>query len=225
MGTETPWLHVFLGGFPGGSAGKESACSAGDLGSIPGLGRSPGKGKGYRLQYSGLENSMDTVHGVAKSRTRLSDFHSVQCIPRTKEIHHEKHSFPVSLILVCIMKGWCAPDGAQVHIFPRWATLKDTISLSSQSLWKMPGVELTELDLVKCLSVYENKRNPSQTGYPYRGYPYCHQGDGPLQGNKHIWVWLTSFGCSLQAWKKSLHRWLLTTRFSPLYSFFGLFLF
>ena len=64
--------------FPCGSAGKESACSVGDLGSIPGLGRSPGEGKGYPLQYSGLENSMDCiVHGVTKSRTRLSDFHSL----------------------------------------------------------------------------------------------------------------------------------------------------
>ena len=63
-------------GFPGGSAGEESACNAGDLGSIPGLGRSPGEGKGYPLQYSGLENSMDwIVHGVTKSRTRLSSFH------------------------------------------------------------------------------------------------------------------------------------------------------
>ena len=63
-------------GFPGGSAGKESTCNVGDLGSIPGLGRSPGEGKGYPLQYSGLENSMDcTVHGVAKSQTQLSDFH------------------------------------------------------------------------------------------------------------------------------------------------------
>ena len=58
------------------SVGKESACKAGDLSSIPGLGRSPGEGKGYPLQYSGLENSMDcVVHGVTKSRTRLSDFH------------------------------------------------------------------------------------------------------------------------------------------------------
>ena len=47
-------------GFPGGSAGKQSACSAGDLCSIPGLGRSTGEGKGYPLQYSGLENSMDS---------------------------------------------------------------------------------------------------------------------------------------------------------------------
>ena len=64
--------------FPGGSAGKESACNAGDLGSILGLGRAPGEGKGYPLQYSGLENFMDCiVHGVAKSRTRLSDVHSL----------------------------------------------------------------------------------------------------------------------------------------------------
>ena len=61
-----------------GSAGKEPACNVGDLGLIPGLGRSPGEGKGYPLQYSGLENSMDcTVNGVAKSRTPLSDFHSL----------------------------------------------------------------------------------------------------------------------------------------------------
>jgi len=59
-------------GFPGGSAGKESTCNAGDLGSIPGLGRYPGEGNSYPLQYSGLENSMDCiVHGV----TGLSDLH------------------------------------------------------------------------------------------------------------------------------------------------------
>ena len=92
-----------LKGFPCGSASKESACNAGDLGSIPGLGRSHGEGKDYQHQYSGLENSMDcivhggegdgtplqysclenpmdggawwaAVHGVAKSQTRLSDF-------------------------------------------------------------------------------------------------------------------------------------------------------
>ena len=62
--------------FPHSSVGKESACIAGDLSSIPVLGRSPGEGKGYPLQYSGLENSMDyTVHGVTKSRTRLSELH------------------------------------------------------------------------------------------------------------------------------------------------------
>ena len=57
------------------SAGKESAYNEGDLGLIPGLGRSPGEMKGYTFQYSGLENSMDCiVHGVAKSPTRLSNF-------------------------------------------------------------------------------------------------------------------------------------------------------
>ena len=62
-------------GFPGSSAGKESACNSGDSSSIPGLGRSPGKGNGYPLQYSGLENSMDyIVHGAPKSQTCWSNF-------------------------------------------------------------------------------------------------------------------------------------------------------
>ena len=66
---------VFLG-FPCSSDGKESTCSAGDLGLMPGFGRSPGEGKDYSLQYSGLENSVDCiVRGLAESQTRLSDFH------------------------------------------------------------------------------------------------------------------------------------------------------
>ena len=71
-------LYLCSLGFPGGSVGKESACNVGDLGSIPGLGRSPGEGKGYPFQYSGLENSVDCiVHRVEKSQTRLSDFHLI----------------------------------------------------------------------------------------------------------------------------------------------------
>ena len=67
--------HRVLCGFLGGSAGKESACNARDLGSIPELERSPGEGEGYPLQYSGLENSMEyKVHGVTKNRTCLSYF-------------------------------------------------------------------------------------------------------------------------------------------------------
>ena len=72
-------LHAFMCGFPGGSDGKESACDAGDLGSIPESGRTPGEGYGNPLQYSCLKNLMDrrawqaTVHGVTKSQTRLSD--------------------------------------------------------------------------------------------------------------------------------------------------------
>ena len=73
--------HIKIGefyfmSFSDGSAGKESACNVGDLGSIPGLGRSLEEGNGYPLQYSGLEKSMDCiVHGVAKGQTRLGDFH------------------------------------------------------------------------------------------------------------------------------------------------------
>jgi len=60
-------------GFPDTSVGKESAHNTGDFGSIPGLGRSPEEEKGYPLQYSGLENSVDSiVHAVTKSQTRLS---------------------------------------------------------------------------------------------------------------------------------------------------------
>ena len=63
-------------GFPCGSADKEFTCNAGELGSIPGLGRSLGEGKGHPLHYSGLENSMDyVVHGISKSCTQLSNFH------------------------------------------------------------------------------------------------------------------------------------------------------
>ena len=65
-----PPHSLYVKVFPCGSAGKESACNVGDLGSIPGLGKSPGEGKGYPSQYSGLENS-------PKSQTRLSNFHSL----------------------------------------------------------------------------------------------------------------------------------------------------
>ena len=66
-------------GFPGDSDGKESACSAGDQGLVPGLEKSSGEGSGYPLQYSCLENSVNkgawcaTIHGVAKSQTWMSD--------------------------------------------------------------------------------------------------------------------------------------------------------
>ena len=75
------YVCVDLLGFPSSSEGKASACSAGDPGLIPGLGRSPGEGNDNPLQHSYLENSMDggawlaTVHGIVKSWTRLCDFH------------------------------------------------------------------------------------------------------------------------------------------------------
>ena len=66
--------------FPCGSAGKESARNAGDLGLIPGVGRSPGEGKGYPLQYSGLENSKNCIVVGLQSQTQLSDFHFTWCL-------------------------------------------------------------------------------------------------------------------------------------------------
>ena len=89
-------------GFLDGSDGKESACNEGDLGLIPGLGRSPGEGKGYPFQYSGLENSMDCiVHEVAKSWTLLNDFHfhSVETTTDRITVNIEKSSISIQLKL------------------------------------------------------------------------------------------------------------------------------
>ena len=83
--------HIQGQDFPGGSDGKASAYNAGDLGSIPGSGRSPGEGNGNPLQISCMENPMDegtwqaTVHGVAKSQTQLSDFTFTFIIHLTRE--------------------------------------------------------------------------------------------------------------------------------------------
>ena len=92
-------------GFPGGSDSKESACNAGDQCSIPGLGRSPGEGNGYPLQCYGLENSMDReawqaiVHGVAKSWTQLSDFHSKMVFITIKTCWRQSRAH--CMLLVC----------------------------------------------------------------------------------------------------------------------------
>ena len=76
-GRDSPFVRIVSSScFPDSSVGKEFACSVGDLGLISGLGRSPGEGKRYPLQYSGLENSVDyIVHGVTRSQTQLSNFH------------------------------------------------------------------------------------------------------------------------------------------------------
>ena len=77
---------VFLG-FPCGSAGKESTYSMGDLGSIPGLGRSPGEGKGYPLQYSGLENSMDSIVHAGRKELDMTEQLSLSNQPEWKGIY------------------------------------------------------------------------------------------------------------------------------------------
>ena len=87
-------------GFPGSSDSKESACNAGDPGLIPGSGRSLGEGNGNPLQYSCLENPMNrgaqwaTVHGVAKSRTQLSDFHFHWPLPSRSQVVMAKKMSP-----------------------------------------------------------------------------------------------------------------------------------
>ena len=77
-------INVYIQGLSCGSAGKESAYNAGDLGLIPGLGRSPGEGKGYSLQYSGLEHSMDRIVWGRKESdvafTSLSHIYTLPCV-------------------------------------------------------------------------------------------------------------------------------------------------
>ena len=109
LGWEDLWRRhrlptpVFLG-FPCGSAGKESTCSVGDLGLIPGLGGYPGEGKVYSLQYSALENSMDCmVHGVIKNWTWLATFWRRQWQPTAVLLPGKSHG----------RKSWvgCSPWG------------------------------------------------------------------------------------------------------------------
>ena len=110
-------------GFPCSSAGEESACNAGDLVSIPGLGRSPGEGKGYPLQYSGLENSMDhIVHGVAKSWTRLGDFHPLRT--HMSSIHQDSQGLNWTLLqgfqVLMLLENGCAPHLLSENFLLPW---------------------------------------------------------------------------------------------------------
>ena len=89
-----------------------------DLGSIPGLGRSPGEGNGYPLQYSGRENSMDCiVHGVPKSRTRLSNFHSQWEVIRRRE-RRVLRIFIWQILCVCIHDAEADAEGEVQILWP-----------------------------------------------------------------------------------------------------------
>ena len=128
-------------GFPDSSACRESSCNVGDLGSIPGLGRVPREEKGYPLQYSGLENSIDCiVHGVAKSWTWLSDFHfpflSWPCrrdagepTPILEELPGSTSCFQPAFDLGC--QGWSAFFGA--------SRIQDAIVLPHHLMWCWMG--------------------------------------------------------------------------------------
>ena len=115
---------VFLG-FPCSSAGKESACNVGDPGSIPEMGISPGEGKGYPLQQSGLENSMEcVVHGVAK---RLRDFHS-----HSPERQPAKLTSPAAVLLLHRI----GLEGPGPH--PAWLSDQATVGEGERLPWEGP---------------------------------------------------------------------------------------
>ena len=122
-------------GFPCGSAGKESACSAGDLGLIPGLGRSPGEGKGYPLQYFGLENSTDCmVHGVTKSWTQLSTFTYTQ---NTDPISYFSNPYGP----VCTMNSVQSLSHVQLFVSPWTVASQSSLFITnSQSLLKLMSI-------------------------------------------------------------------------------------
>ena len=112
--------------FSCGSAGKESTCSVGDLALIPGLGRPPGEGKGYPLQYSGLEYSMHyIVHGVAKSRTRRSDFHF-----QTLDCRHQGQLCLLILFLLLLCGDKRTSLVAQME--------KNPPSVQERQIWEVP---------------------------------------------------------------------------------------
>ena len=119
--TELNWCNHM--GFSGCSDGKESVCNAGELGSIPGLGRSPGEGNGYSLQYSGLKNSVDSiVHTVAKSWTWLSNFTftSFSCNHTDMKLRELPESSSSSQGIS--LKGWVVSVGNDVGSDSRYRT-------------------------------------------------------------------------------------------------------
>ena len=96
--------------FPDSSVGKESACNAGDPGLIPGLGRSPGEGKGYPVQYSGLENSRDCiVHGVAEFGTTERLSLSFSCNTVFWKIHFLKKCLLIPIVCPALSRSWRYP--------------------------------------------------------------------------------------------------------------------
>ena len=144
--THTRLLRSFpIMGFPCGSAGKESSCNVGDLGSIPGLGRSPGEGKGYPLQYSGLENSMDCiVHGVTTDRTQLSDFHF-------SSLSHFSSESPMS---------W-EPSQSQIYWYPAKSHIEglDTVINESEENGFLFECKISRIRCLIC-SLWNMQRDP-----------------------------------------------------------------
>ena len=128
--------YSFLG-FPCSSTGKESACNAGDLSLIPGLGRCPGERKSYPLQYSGLKNSKHCiVHGIAKSQTRLSDFHfhySIS-IPFPSHIYHSSSYRQHNNIFNAY--DWMCWKGGNFSLYWCWVFVARLILKLIQDRWE-----------------------------------------------------------------------------------------
>ena len=160
---------------PDSSVGKESACNAGDTGSIPGSGRSLGEGIGYPLQYSGLENPMDcTVCGVAKSRTRLSDFHftSLGC---TRSRHIGSSIFIVScrVLSVAACKLLVAAYGIQ---FPdqglNWGPLHwESGVLVTGAPLEIPPLEILTFVSLLALILHTGAHSPSLRSFKEKQFP------------------------------------------------------
>ena len=143
------FIYIWYLGFPCGLTSKESTCNVGDLGSIPGLGRSPGEGKGYPLQYSGLENSLDSiVHGVAKSWRWLRDvhFHFWYLFFKGRLRHHKtKGKWPLTSNQRTSYKG------AEVWGFSKGFSIKHNVNIffflqhhtACELLVRQPGMEPT----------------------------------------------------------------------------------
>ena len=134
-------------GSPGGSDGKESACNAGDLGSIPGSGKSPGEGNGYPLQYVYLENPMATVYGAAKCWTQLSKYH--YCF--LSRISHQFSSVQLLNHVRLFATPWNAAAialsklfGADVLWFPIQNMRVVTVLVLQSCYWFTSVRELTE---------------------------------------------------------------------------------
>ena len=133
-------------GFPGSSDGKASAYNAGDLGSIPGSGRSPGERNGNPLQYSHLENPMDqgacwaTVHWVAKSRTRLSDFTSLH-FTSLHFTSHIKPGFPDGSVVKNLLAMQDMQETWVQSLGPEDPFEKEMATHSSTLAWEIPWTE------------------------------------------------------------------------------------
>ena len=163
-----------------GSAGKESTCNVGDLGLIPGLGRSPGEGKGYPLQYSGLENSINCiVHRVTKSWTRLSDFHShhrgLECKSRkSRDTWNNRQVWPWSTKWIRAKANRVLPREFTGHSKHPLPTIQETTLHMAITSWPILKPDLLYSFQTKMEKLYTVNINKTRSWLWLRPWtPYC----------------------------------------------------